>query len=397
MKRFLLIPLLIVFGYFLTGCAEGRPKAEQEGEKTGSQTQTSESETTVQSPKEELITIEDLQNKVQTVYNAAHTAIANITTTVVTPGIFSMSIPQQGTGSGFLWDNNGHVVTNYHVVKNAKSITVSLEDNEMLEAEMIGNDPFTDLAVLKIKTDNLPEPLSLDNSDQLDVGQFVVALGNPFSFDQTLTFGVISALGRVIQSSGGGFISEAIQTDTPINPGNSGGPLLNMNGNVIGVNSAIISPSGASAGIGFAISSNTVAKVVPALIEDGHFPHPWLGFQSLNLTERFGQLLEEADLSVPVNEGILIVNVFSGTPADNAGLQGGDQQLQIGNMKLPVGGDIIVSIDGEEITTYKEMVIYLENETGIGDTIEVTIYRDGSKMQKEVKVGERPQDFKISP
>lgn len=397
MKRFLLIPLLIVFGYFLTGCAEGRPKAESESEKTGSQTQTSESETTTMTQKEELITIEDLQNKVQTVYSDTHEAIANITTTVVTPGMFNMSIPQQGTGSGFLWDNNGHVVTNYHVVKNAKSITVSLEDNEMLEAEMIGSDPFTDLAVLKIKTNNLPEPLSLDNSDKLDVGQFVVALGNPFSFDQTLTFGVISALGRVIQSSGGGFISEAIQTDAPINPGNSGGPLLNMNGNVIGVNSAIISPSGASAGIGFAISSNTVAKVVPALIEDGHFPHPWLGFQSLNLTERFGQLLEEAGLSIPVNKGILIVNVFNGTPADNAGLQGGDRQLQIGNLRLPVGGDIIVAIDGEEITTYKEMVIYLENETTVGENIEMTIYRDGSKMQKEVKVGERPQNFKISP
>lgn len=389
MRKILFFTFLLLTIFIFANCSQ---QNQQEGNN-----EPEEAEPSGPPQASQVVTVKELQNQVQQVYADTNKAVANITTTVVTPGIFSRSVPQQGTGSGFLWDENGHIVTNYHVVKNAKSITVSLEDNEMLEAEIVGSDPFTDLAVLKVENDNLPLPLELDNSDNLSVGEFVVALGNPFSFDQTLTFGVISALGRVIQSAGGGFISEAIQTDTPINPGNSGGPLINMQGNVIGVNSAIISPSGASAGIGFAISSNTVGKVVPSIIEEGHYPHPWLGFQSLNLTKRFGQLLEEAGITVPVEKGVLIVNVFNNSPADDAGLQGGDRQLQLGNMRLPVGGDIIVQIDDKEVTTYKDFVLYLENETQIGETVTITFYRGGDKMQKDVEVGERPTDLKISP
>ena len=284
------------------------------------------------------------------------------------------------------------MVTNYHVVQNARSISVTLANGDIYEAEVVGSDPFTDLAVLRISGNGLPTPLGLANSDNLQVGQFVAAVGNPFNFEQTLTFGVISALGRVIRSPGGRFISEAIQTDTPINPGNSGGPLLDLDGNVIGVNSAIISPSGASAGIGFAISANTVGQVVPSLIEEGEYPHPWLGIQGLNLRPGFVRLLNQTELTLPVERGVLIVNVLDGSPADEGGLQGGDRQLRLGNLQLPVGGDVIVGINEAEVSSYKDLVVYLETETEIGDSITVRFYRGENEEATEVTVGERPSE-----
>jgi S1-C subfamily serine protease len=350
-----------------------------------------QADTSTESAGPNQISVRQLQTQLQDVYGRAHPAVVNITSQVMTPGIFNQPVPQQGAGSGFLWDDQGHVVTNFHVLQNAESISVTLADGRIFEAEVVGDDPFTDLAVLRIDADDLPEPLSLANSDGLGVGQFVAAVGNPFNFEQTLTFGVISALGRVIRTPGGRFISEAIQTDTPINPGNSGGPLLDMNGNVIGVNSAIISPTGASAGIGFAISANTVGQVVPSLIENGEFPHPWIGIQALNLMPGFVRLLQQTDVAMPVDEGVLIVNVLSNGPAAEAGLQGGQRQLRVGNMALPVGGDIIVGINGVEITNYKDLVVYLETETEIGDTIEVRFYRGDAERTTDLTVGERPE------
>jgi S1-C subfamily serine protease len=348
---------------------------------------------TIQKRQQTEVTVENIQNQVETVYDDANSSVVNITSTVITPNVFSRPVPQKGAGTGFVWDEGGYIVTNYHVIQNAKSVTVSMGDSEMIDAEIVGTDPFTDLAVLKVEAQTLPDPLPIGNSDDLDVGEFVVAIGNPFSFEQTLTFGVVSALGRVIRSPGGRFISEAIQTDTPINPGNSGGPLLDMDGNVIGVNSAIISPSGASAGVGFAISSNTVANVIPALIEEGHYPHPWLGFRSISLNPGLVKVLKQVDVTVPVEKGILIVSVLNGSPADKAGLRGGRRQLQIGNLRLPVGGDIIVGVNGTSVTTYKNLVVYLEEETKIGDTIEITFYRGDEKRTETVTVGERPQDL----
>lgn len=337
------------------------------------------------------VSVAELQSAVEEVYAKSHKSVVNITSQVMSPGMFNQPMPQQGAGSGFIWDESGHVVTNYHVVQSASSVSVSLANGDMHEAELVGSDPFTDLAVLRIEGNSLPEPLSLANSDDLTVGQFVTALGNPFNFEQTLTFGVISALGRVIRSPGGRFISESIQTDTPINPGNSGGPLLDLNGNVVGVNSAIISPSGASAGIGFAISANTVNQVVPSLIENGEYPHPWIGIQALNLRPGFVQLLQQADVSLPVEEGVLIVNVLDGSPSDDAGLQGGDRQLRLGNLQLPVGGDVIVGIDDTSIANYKQLVVYLETQTEIGDTITVRYYRGQSEQSTELTVGRRPE------
>ena len=350
-------------------------------------------ETTAAQQQEKTIDIQDIQTQVEKIFADSHQSVVNITSTVVTPNMFNQPVPQQGAGSGFVWDEEGHIVTNFHVVQNAESIAVSFGNDEMLEAELVGSDLFTDLAVLEVEKDYLPPPLQVGDSDDVRVGEFVVAIGNPFSFERTLTFGVVSAIGRVIRSAGGRFISEAIQTDTPINPGNSGGPLIDLNGRVIGVNSAIISPSGASAGIGFAISANTLQQVIPSLIEKGSYPHPYLGFQSVDLQRGLIKLLEEEGITSPVDEGVLIVNVLNGTPADEAGLQGGDRQLRLGNYRLPVGGDILVGIEGESVTTYKELVVYLETKTEIGDTIEVTFYRDGEKQSTKVTVGKRPENM----
>ena len=350
-------------------------------------------ETTAAQQQEKTIDIQYIQKKKKKIFADSHQSVVNITSTVVTPNMFNQPVPQQGAGSGFVWDEEGHIVTNFHVVQNAESIAVSFGNDEMLEAELVGSDLFTDLAVLEVEKDSLPPPLQVGDSDDVRVGEFVVAIGNPFSFERTLTFGVVSAIGRVIRSAGGRFISEAIQTDTPINPGNSGGPLIDLNGRVIGVNSAIISPSGASAGIGFAISANTLQQVIPSLIEKGSYPHPYLGFQSVDLQRGLIKLLEEEGITIPVDEGVLVVNVLNGTPADEAGLQGGDRQLRLGNYRLPVGGDILVGIEGESVTTYKELVVYLETKTEIGDTIEVTFYRDGEKQSTKVTVGKRPENM----
>jgi S1-C subfamily serine protease len=223
------------------------------------------------------------------------------------------------------------------------------------------------------------------------VGQFVVAIGNPFGLDRTLTVGVVSALGRVIQSPDGGFIGQAIQTDAAINPGNSGGPLLDLEGRVIGVNSQILSPSDASAGIGFAVSANTVARVVPALIAEGRYPHPALGVSLLAFGSQGAQVLRDAGMDVPVDQGLLIAEVASGGPAATAGIRAGDRQVTIGNVHVPVGGDIIVAINGQAVTDFQALNVYLETHTRVGDVVKVTVIRDGQEQVFGVTLGEQAE------
>jgi S1-C subfamily serine protease len=223
------------------------------------------------------------------------------------------------------------------------------------------------------------------------VGQFVIAIGNPFGLEQTLTVGVISALGRVIESPDERFIGEIIQTDAAINPGNSGGPLLNVSGQVVGVNTAIFSPSRASAGIGFAVPVNTVRRVVPELLTRGYYPHPWLGVNLWPLTPERADILRRAGMDVPVDEGILIVETTPGGPAEEAGLRGGQEQVRLGRVLLLIGGDILTAIDGEPITSDRDLVLYLDTETQIGQTIQVTIWRDGDEMTVPVTLTERPR------
>jgi S1-C subfamily serine protease len=246
-----------------------------------------------------------LEAQVVIVYDQAGSAVVNITSRVIAHDRFMQPIPQEGTGSGFVYDTEGHIVTNYHVVADAESVSVALSSGKVYMATIVGVDPSSDLVVLHIETENLPAPIPLGDSDQLRVGQFVVAIGNPFGLERTLTVGVISALSRVIQSPDGRFIGEAIQTDAAINPGNSGGPLLDLQGRMIGVNSQIVSPVRGSAGIGFAVSSNTVRRVVPQLIAHGRYPHPWLGVSVLPFDLQGAQILREAGMDVPVDEGLL--------------------------------------------------------------------------------------------
>jgi S1-C subfamily serine protease len=238
----------------------------------------------------------------------------------------------------------------------------------------------------------MPDPLVLADSDALQVGQFVIAIGNPFGLEQTLTTGVISALGRVIQSpEDNRFIGEAIQTDAAINPGNSGGPLLDLQGRVIGVNSQIISPSRASAGIGFAVSANTVRRVAPALVSQGVYPHPWLGARMLPLSRMASMALRDAGMDVPVDAGLLVVDAVEGGTADLAGIRGGSRTVRIEGFSVRLDGDIIIAIDDTPMNSFQELTVYLETQTIVGDSVNVTLIRDGEQTTVRVQLQARPQ------
>ncbi len=331
-----------------------------------------------------------LQSQVEAVYDQAGAAVVNVTSVTYVHDFFLNPVPQEGTGSGFIYDDLGHIITNYHVVENAEELSVTLADGRTYPAETIGQDPTNDLAVIRIHAEDLPEPIPLGDSDDLRVGRFVVAIGNPFGLEGTLTVGVISSLGRVIQGPDGRFIGEVIQTDAAINPGNSGGPLLDLSGRVIGVNSQIVSPSGASAGVGFAVPSNTARRVVPELIAHGRYPHPWLGIEAISLTEERAEIFRQAGMEGIVNTGVLVLQVARGGPADEAGLRGGTQLVRIGRYQIPLGGDIITVIDGESVADFQDLTIYLDTQTRVGETVAVTVIRDGQERVIDVTLQERP-------
>jgi S1-C subfamily serine protease len=334
-----------------------------------------------------------LEEEIIEVYEDVGLGVVYITSRSYAYDFFMRMIPQEGSGSGFVYDKQGHLITNYHVIEDADELSVTLPDETIVPAEVVGVDPSNDLAVIKVDADpELLHPVPLGESRDLRVGQFVVAIGNPFGFERTLTVGVVSALGRVIESPDQRFIGEIIQTDAAINPGNSGGPLLDLMGRVIGVNTAIVSPSQASAGIGFAVPVDTVQRVVPALIERGYYPHAWLGIRYMwDLTPERAQILREAGMDVPVEEGILLVEVFAGSPAEESDLRGGRNQVRIGRSILVVGGDILTAIDGEPITSGRDLLRYLDTQTEVGQTIQATIWRDGQERTITVTLRERPR------
>jgi S1-C subfamily serine protease len=330
-----------------------------------------------------------LEGQIETVYVKASPSVVNITTKSVAYDFFRQPVPQEGTGSGFIYDEQGHIVTNFHVIEGAQSISVSLASGRTYKASVVGSDQSSDLAVIKAGATGLPPALPMGDSSRLRVGQFVVALGNPFGLNRTLTFGVISALGRTIQSPNGAFIGEAIQTDTPINPGNSGGPLLDLGGNVIAVNSQIISPSGANAGIGFAVSAATVKRVVPQLIAHGSYVHPFLGVSGVDLSPDLAHALAQIGDKEP-DSGILVVAVHPGSPAARAGLRVGEKALDIGNTRFPIGGDVITAINDQRMTSMADLTVYLDDNTKAGQSVTVTILRGGISLKMPVILAEMP-------
>jgi S1-C subfamily serine protease len=334
-----------------------------------------------------------LEQEIIEVYEAVGRGVVNITNRSYGYDFFFRPVPQEGSGSGIVYDTEGHIITNYHVIEDADELFVTLPDETTVPATVVGADASNDLAVLQVDVSpDLLHPVPLGASGDLRVGQFVVAIGNPFGFERTLTVGVVSALGRVIESPDDRFIGEIIQTDAAINPGNSGGPLLDLSGRVIGVNTAIFSPSQASAGIGFAVPVDTVRRVVPELIARGYYPHPWFGVRYVwNLTPERASILREAGMDVEVSEGVLIVEVVVGSPAAEAGLEGGQRQVRIGRMLLLVGGDILTAIDGEPIANDRDLLRYLDTQTRIGQTIQVTVWRDGQQLTVPVILTEEPR------
>jgi 2-alkenal reductase len=290
-----------------------------------------------------------------------------------------------GTGSGFVLDTTGHIVTNNHVIEGAEEILVRFADDTLVEAELVGADADSDLAVIRVDVPaDLLKVVRLGDSSTLRVGQRAIAVGNPFGFEQTMTTGIISALGRVVRQESGFSLPLLIQTDAAINPGNSGGPLLNSRGEVIGVNTFIFSNSGSSSGVGFAVPVNTVKRVVPSLIATGRYDDPWLGISGLSITPAVA-----GALALPVEQGILLQGVVPEGPADRAGLRGNDQQVEFEGALLPTGGDIVVAIDGLEVRDMDDLIIYLARTT-VGQTVTLDIIRDGERQSLDLILGERP-------
>jgi putative serine protease PepD len=334
-----------------------------------------------------LATDSDQEQLTISIYARVSPAVAFITSRVIVRDFFWGAVPQEGTGSGFIIDKDGHIVTNNHVVENAEMVRVTLSDETDVEATIVGTDPDTDVAVLKIDVppDKLA-PVELGSSSTLQVGQRAIAIGNPFGLERTLTTGVISSLGRPLESDSGRTIFDVIQTDAAINPGNSGGPLLDSAGRVIGVNTAIYSPSGGSVGVGFAIPIDTVRRVVESIIEKGYFAHPWLGITGLGLSAELA-----SRLGLDVERGVLVVEVTSGQAAGVAGLRGGTRRVQVGNYVIRIGGDIVTAINDVPILDMNSLVKYLETRTEVGQTVTLTIVRDGQEQTVQVRVGEQPR------
>lgn len=314
------------------------------------------------------------------VYKKALPSVVNITSTTVAFDFFYGAVPQKGMGSGFVIDSQGHILTNYHVIEGARQVEVTTRDKSKYKAQVIGVDPPHDLAVIQIPDSKIPAA-EIGDSKSLVVGQKVFAIGNPFGLSGTMTRGIISSIRSVRGEHG--FIDEAIQTDAAINPGNSGGPLLNSHGQVIGINSMILTGGAEqSAGIGFAIPINTAKAVLDDLVHLGHARYPALGVRTLPIGPELAD-----QMGLPADSGLLVMQVISGSAADHAGLRGGTERAYIGNTPITLGGDLIVAIDGEPVTDQQELSHIMQKHRA-GDTVTVTIFRGKKKMDIRVVLGE---------
>ena len=354
-------------------------------------------------------TLADFQSTFEQIYNNVNPSVVNIQ--VIQSGSASSSFqqlqpgnpfgtpPSQGggevLGSGFVWDSQGHIVTNNHVVAGAQSITVTFSDGTTVDAKVVGTDPNSDLAVLQV---NAPaselHPVQMGDSNQVKVGEIAIAIGNPYGLSGTMTEGIISALSRSLpvgldnqlQTGPRYTIPDIIQTDAAINPGNSGGVLVDVQGQVIGVTAAIQSTVDANSGIGFVIPSSIVEKVVPSLIKSGHYDHPWIGISGTTLTRDLAQAMNlNAD-----QRGVLVADVSPNSPAQKAGLQGGTQQTTVNGQPVVLGGDIITAIDGQPVNTFEDLSSYLTNNAQAGQAVTLTILRQGKQQTVQLTLGVLP-------
>jgi S1-C subfamily serine protease len=314
------------------------------------------------------------------VYRKNIGAVVNITSRVMTFDFFYGLVPQEGQGSGFVFDKEGHILTNYHVIAEARQVEVTLHNRKKYKATIVGTDKSHDLAIVQIKAPDL-QPMVLGDSTNLQVGQKVYAIGNPFGLAGTLTRGIVSSI-RQVQEPDGLVIDEAIQTDAAINPGNSGGPLLNWHGEVIGINTMIASSVGQSAGIGFAIPINTAKAVVNDLVTIGRVRRPALGVRTIPIDPEIAN-----ELGLAADYGLLIVQAVEGGSADRSGLRGGTERAYLGNTPIMVGGDLIIAIDGEKVESQQNLAQVM-NKHRAGDTVKVTIFRAKKKMEVPVVLGE---------
>ncbi|MEO0565549.1 MAG: trypsin-like peptidase domain-containing protein, partial [Chloroflexota bacterium] len=343
--------------------------------------------------------------------DAEHTLLANLYERLAPSVVFievvvgdedDLVFQDVGNGSGFIYDANGHIVTNAHVVKDASEVRVTFNDGYVAEAEIIGLDSYSDLAVIQVDVEvSRLFPLELGDSDIARVGERAIVIGNPFGLASSLTTGIISAKGRQLPSAQlidstvpGGFQNPSIiQVDANINPGNSGGPLLNSLGEVIGVNTAIRTESGTFEGVAFAVPSSTVARVVPELIANGIVDYAWIGISALSAAEGFGVASLAEPLNLPVTTGVLLNTVTPGSPAAKAGLLGGEETVMIRGREVCTGGDIIVAVDGQPVLTMDELVTYLVTNNSPGDVIDVRVIRDRETLEIPVELEGRPTTF----
>ncbi|HVI07947.1 MAG TPA: trypsin-like peptidase domain-containing protein [Candidatus Binatia bacterium] len=319
------------------------------------------------------------QNNIS-VYRKNIPSVVNVTSRAMTFDFFYGLVPQEGQGSGFVIDKDGHILTNYHVIADARQVEVTLHNRKKYKATVVGTDPAHDLAVIQIKAPELV-PAVLGDSRNLQVGQKVYAIGNPFGLAGTMTRGIVSSI-RPVREPNGATIDEAIQTDAAINPGNSGGPLMNWHGEVIGINTMILSSVGQNSGVGFAIPINTAKAVLNDLMTLGRVRRPALGVSTIPISPELAD-----EIGLPVDYGLLIVRVTPGGSADQAGLHGGTERAYLGNIPIMLGGDLIVAIDGEKVGDEQDLSQMMNNHRA-GDTVKVTVYRNKKKLDVNVSLSE---------
>lgn len=329
------------------------------------------------------------ERRIVRVYEEVAPAVVSITTRTLRRDFFFNVIPQEGAGSGFVIDREGHILTNYHVIQGVEFIEVNFGEQVVVPAVVVGADPRNDVAVLKVNVDpELLHPVTLGSSHDLRVGQWAIAIGNPFGqFGRTLTTGVISALDRTIEGPDNRTITGVIQTDAAINKGNSGGPLLDSSGRVIGITSAIFSPTGTSAGVGFAVPVDTLKRILPDLLAFGYYRRPWLGIRyAYNITPALAEALR-----LPTQRGLLLVQLYEGSPLALAGVRGAQRQQIIGGQRVFTGGDILTAVDGEPVVSVSDLDNLLENNYRVDDVITLSILRDGRQFEVQVTLVEEPR------